>query len=128
VFQYKRTILSYNYANNYTLRICEETLFADPHAYYFTKNFYLVNEINELISNLHSAGLIERVVLAYDRAISVNTFEKQATPSALTYDNMEGFFDLFYYGLSFAFVSFIMETIFGFFKRKQKKIAHSTKF
>lgn len=119
VFSYMTPILYENLINrkNFTLRICRETMHSTLLAFYFTKNFYLVNEINEVLSNFQSAGLIGYVMSKYVSMNSMNKVEKQP-PSALTYDNMEGFFELLYYGFSISFVCFIFEIIFGFINRR----------
>lgn len=89
-------------------------------AFYFTKNFYLVNEFNEVISNCQSAGLIDYVMSKYTKL--TKKIEKQP-PSALSYNNLEGFFELFAYGLILSFLSFILEILFGFMKRRKKKVS-----
>lgn len=107
---------------NFTLRICAESMHSTLLTFYFTKNFYLVNEFNELISNFQSAGLIGYVMSKYVGMSSATKIEKQP-PSALTYENIEGFFELFYYGLGLSIVIFILESILGLIKRREA-LAH----
>ncbi len=112
------TLISVLYENtvqqkNFTLRICKEVMQAHLFVFYFTKNFYLVSEFNELLSSLESAGLIEYRVSKYVPPNSMQRIEQQP-PTALNYSNTEGFFALFYYGCVLALVSFICEIIFGY--------------
>lgn len=104
---------------NFTLRICEEALFRTSHGFYFTKNFYLVSEFDLLIQIFDTAGLIEHTMRKY---VDMNLFKTTGKnpPSVLTYDNIEGFFQLFYYGCAAAIISFMCEIICGNVKLKKE--------
>lgn len=123
VFNYMSAILYENLINqkNFTLRICEETVQTNLFPFYFTKNFYLVNKFNELISNFQAAGLIGHVMSKYVGMNLMSSIEKQP-PSALSYHNIEGFFNLFFFGCALSFVSFISEIIFRTFKQRKGSI------
>lgn len=122
VLNYKSAILYENLINkhNFTLKMCEETMLTGLFPYYFTKNFYLVNEVNELISKFQSAGLIDRIQSKYVGMDSINKIEPKP-PSAFTYNNIKGFFYLFFYGCALALISFIGEIIFAVCKQRRGK-------
>lgn len=117
VFNYMTPVMYDNLINreNFTFRICPETMHTNPFAFYFTKNFYLVNEFNKLISSFQSAGLIDQTMSKYVDMSLMNVKNKQP-PSSLHYKNVRGFFEIMFYGWGLAFVSFVCEIIFKFIK------------
>lgn len=104
---------------NFTLRICEEKMFTSLYTFYFTKNHYIVNELDELISNFQSAGLIDHIASKYVGLDLMNKIEPQP-PLPFTYNNIKGFFYIFFCGCAFALVSFISEHIFAALIIKRK--------
>lgn len=121
VFNYFKPVVYLNLIQqkNSTLRICKESLFTDSFVFYFTKNFYLVSEFNQLIYTFEAAGLIGNVLSKYADSRLGNADQKQP-PSALSYENIEGFFNLFYYGSGLALVSFMCEILFEYMKRRKE--------
>lgn len=121
VFNYKLGILYENLVNqkNFTLKMCEETMFAVLYPYYFTKNHYIVNEFNELISNIQSAGLIDHISSRY---VSLTNKNERSPISAFTYNNIKGFIKLFLCGCAVAFVSFIVEIKVATFAQKRGRM------
>lgn len=99
---------------NYTLRIAGDALFSTSHGFYFTKNFYLVSEFDHLIEIFDGAGLIDLNIRKYVNMNPMKTTGKNPQPSALTYGNIEGFFQLFYYGCAVAIFSFFCEIIYDY--------------
>lgn len=100
---------------NFTFRICKEIFNTNAFVFYFTKNFYLVDEFNELIQSFESAGLIGYTMAKYIDMNLMKIAEKNP-PSALKYGNIEGFFALFYFGCAVALMCFICEIIFEYIK------------
>lgn len=103
---------------NYMFRICKEVLTTNSFVFYFTKNFYLLNEFNELIQIFESAGLIDHITVKYVDMDLLKTNQKHP-PSALKYRNIEGFFTLFYFGCVAALVSFVTEIVCGFVRGRK---------
>lgn len=103
--------------NNFTFRICKEVLITNSFVFYFTKNFYLVNEFDQLIQNFESAGLIDHIRTKYIQMDSMETIRKNP-PTALTYRNIEGFFALYYLGCFLALLSFVCEVLFAYRKKR----------
>ncbi len=95
-------------------------MLSNSFVFYFTKNFYLVSEFNELIFLFESSGLIDYTMSKYVDPNLMRTIQKQP-PSALNYRNIEGFFSLFYYGSVLALVSFICEIFFGYIKQRTRR-------
>ncbi len=120
VFNYLRPVLYDNLLqrNNFTFRICPEAMHDNSFVFYFTKNFYLVDEFNNLIQIFESIGLMDYIM---DKYVDVNSMKSdtKSRPSAFNYSNIEGFFSLFYYGCALAIVSFLFEIVFGYIKRRK---------
>lgn len=91
---------------NYTLRILNEALVSNQIVFYFTKNFFLVDEFNEKISLFKANGLINFWMSRYAGA---NVIKKEDIPTKLTLINMQGTFELFLYGLTVAIILFVNE-------------------
>lgn len=110
VFRYTSVVYYLNRKNkqNYTLNILEEFLLTNQFVFYFSKNFYLVDEINEKISQLKSNGLIEHLQWKYF------TLDKKLKdyPSMLTLENLSGIFKLLAYGLAAAMCALVIELVF----------------
>lgn len=130
VFDYMGTVIYDNYITrkNFTLKICRQVLSTNSFVFYFTKNFYLVDEFNEMIHNFEAAGIINYITSKY---IDINLMDtgQSTLPSALSYQNIAGFFTLFYYGCVLALVSFICEIIFVYVREGnniQRRLKHQS--
>lgn len=123
VFIYLAQVAYGNLINrkNFTLRICKEVMQTNSFAFYFTKNFYLLDEFDDLIERLKCAGLIDYIMAEYMDMSSSKTNEKNP-PSAINYSHIEGFFTLFYYGCALALLSFLLEITFGYMERRQRRL------
>lgn len=121
VFNYLTPVLYDNLIQrkNFTFRICREVLNTNSFVFYFTKNFYLVDEFDQLIQSLESAGLLDFILTKHVDLNLMRTYHKQP-PSALNYNNIEGFFVLFYYGCVLALVSFLCELVFAYLKDRRQ--------
>lgn len=120
VLHYMHPLLYHNLLNrgNFTFRMCKEVVFTNSFVFYFTKNFYLQREFDELLHAFDAAGLIDKIMSKYlDRNLMDNVEEQ--LPSALNYSNTQGMFELYYYGCIVAFVGFICEIIWGHVKGRE---------
>lgn len=122
VFNYLTQVSYDNLINrkNFTLRTCKEVMHTNSFAFYFTKNFYLVDEFDELIDRLKCAGLIDYILSEYMDMNSMKTNQKNP-PSAIKYSHIEGFFSLFYCGCALALLSFLLENFFGYMDQRQRR-------
>lgn len=124
LFEHLGHILYQNVINrkNFTFRICKEVLYTNSYVFYFTKNFYLVGEFDRLIEIFEAAGLIDVMIgkyvnLNYDFN-SINNVERNPSSgvSAISYDNVEGFFILFYCGCVLSTAVFLFEIVYRYIR------------
>lgn len=124
MFTYLSTISYTNLIerHNFTFRICKEVLITNSFVFYFTKNFYLVDEFNQWIDIFYSAGIIEQIAGKYvdKNIIHLMKTTQKNPPSALTYSNVEGFFTIFYCGCFLALISFVFEIFVGCLGERSK--------
>jgi hypothetical protein len=115
VFDYLTIALYTNFLNrkNYTFKICKESLLTNQIVFYFTKNFYLVDEFNNLFGRLKAAGLVEHVLSKYVdmELMDLQDVKKEAT--SLTLENLKGIFQLLTCGLALAVIGFVVEVACG---------------
>lgn len=101
-------------ARNFTLKILNEALVTNQIVFYFTKNFYLVDEVNEKISQFKASGLLNLWMSKY---AAVPEIKSTDTPTSLKVINLQGTFELFVYGLIIATTIFLIEVNVKFFRR-----------
>jgi hypothetical protein len=97
--------------NNYTLKILNEAFFTNQFVFYFTQNFYLVDEVNEKISQFHSSGLINFWMTKY--SIDDHKIRKEF-PSSFTVKKFEGIFEILSFGWFLATGVFILEFLLNY--------------
>jgi hypothetical protein len=124
VFDYLSIALYNNFLNrkNFTVKICRESLVTNLVVFYFTTNFYLVDDVNELIGRLKDAGLIEHVLSKYIDTQLMDYQEAKTSATALTMKNLSGIFQLLIYGLGVAVICFVAELVCGkVLKRRRRR-------
>lgn len=94
---------------NYSLNILSEAFITNQIVFYFSKNFYLVDDINDLTCLLKASGLFNFWMSKY---MSKDQKSMKKIASSLKLIHLKGVFELLIYGLSFAFVVFIAEISF----------------
>lgn len=116
VFNYCITILYSNSLNhkNFTYNILNEALITNEIVFYFTRNFYLVYEINEKVSHLKSGGFINYLMSKY---LSKDFTKKNVLIESLSMKQLHGIFQILMYGLLLALVVFFMEMTWKLFKK-----------
>lgn len=116
VFKHKMPVLYQNFINrhNYTLNICPVTIYTNSFVFYFTQNFYLMQDMNNLIGNFKSAGLIDFIISKYIDPIYVTAFYKKEKqpPTPFEYSRLKGIFKLLFYLLGLSTVTFVSELLF----------------
>ncbi|KAG5682552.1 hypothetical protein PVAND_011897 [Polypedilum vanderplanki] len=122
VFDYFTIVLYNNFLNRkkYSLKICKESLLTNQIVFYFTKNFYLVDEFNDLIGRFKSAGLIDHIMSNYIDMKLLNSIDIKKPATALTLENLEGIFKLLICALLIAILNFLLEIFYGNIKKKKK--------
>ena len=107
VFNYLSSILYINLLNrnNFTYNVLEESLITNEIVFYFSRNFYLVDEINSIISNMKSGGFIHYLRSKYLK----NDFLGNISNLSLSFEQLNGVFQILMYGLMIASFSFVIE-------------------
>lgn len=115
VFRYG-SIVSYNNQvnqQNFTLKVLSESFLTNQFVFYFTKNFYLVDEINEKISHFKSSGLMKHWRSKYTNLIK----KRKELQTSMTLGHLSGVFELLIYGWIATSCVFVIELIFNFARR-----------
>lgn len=108
VFAYHSNVLYLNMINkqNFSYSVLNEAFVTNPVAFYFTKNFYLVEEFNTKISQCKANGLINFWLSKY----ASSTAQKAVDfPSRMTVKHLQGTFEVLLYGLIGALIAFVLE-------------------
>jgi hypothetical protein len=81
-----------------------------PIVIYTTKNFYLVDEINERLTLFSSTGLVN-----FWRYQSINLksirVSEESSPRVLTFESLRGCFEVLFVGCAVASLTFLIELI-----------------
>jgi len=101
-------------SNKQPFIFCRETLIPSFVTAYMPKNFYLLSEINDLVEEMKSNGLLSRFVMKYTKWRQKNVRQSRDGPSKLTIENLTGAFQLLQYTLSLSFVVFLIEILFNY--------------
>lgn len=120
-------ILSQNQEYNFTFKFCKERVMGIPIVMYFKKNFFLIPEINNVIRNLNSAGLIEKWHYNYVDKRYLKENHEPAEPKVITIGHLSGCFQLWMCGCAFAIICFIAELVYHRFAQ-QRKVDRQPKF
>lgn len=90
--------------------ICKEPYSTYPIVIYAKKNFYLIDALNEKISLMQAAGLIEFWYYQdLDIRYLVTTFTEPL--KTLTMKHLGGCFQILFFGLALSFLAFILELL-----------------
>lgn len=129
VFSYLSTTSYTNSINkqNFTLTILNEAVVTSQIVFYFTKNFYLLDEFDQKISQFKANGLIYFWISKHFNSDKMNSNRFKSRQQSLNLQELQGIFVLHFYGLLIAFLVFCLEKIQKQFKRFLKviKIRHS---
>lgn len=125
VFQYITVALYRNQRNfkEFTLKICSEPLMTNHLIFYFRKDFYLIDEVNDRIGIMKSSGIVEYFISKYaDKKFSQVNTENSAGPSKLELHHFEGVIQMWTFGLTISFVSFLIELLMARLKKRRAGI------
>lgn len=98
--------------NNFTFKILNEAFITNQFVFYFSKNFYLVGEINEKISQLKASGFIKVWIKKY----FIDDKKVKEMPSSVKFSEVFGTFELLVFGWIGAVCVFLLELVFKFQK------------
>jgi hypothetical protein len=91
------------------LSVLPEILFALPVAMYFPKNHFLANEVDSKISNLHSAGIIDRLIENY--LVAIPKQSSSPGPKKLNFEQLTGGIYIFLGGCLIGILTFLVEIL-----------------
>lgn len=118
----KVVALHMNQQNSKKLIICKEHFSATPIGIYSTKEFFLLDQINKIIANLNSGGIIEFWFSQHVKS-NVETIEKNSS-KVLLLKHFEGAFSVLFLGVILSCVVFVLESV----KIKLKGVFFKGKF
>ncbi|CRK87192.1 CLUMA_CG000997, isoform A [Clunio marinus] len=127
VFGYHSTISYQNLLNRkeYSVNILQEPLVSNQIVSYFTKNFYMVNEFNEKISQFKASGLINFWISKY---FNEDGEIDQDMASSITLKHFSGIFTIYIYGLICSLIAFIIELISKRTKQRRQVTVRRSRF
>lgn len=119
VFTYLAQALSWNKQNvkNFTLKICHQRFLLNQAVFYFPRDFFLIDEINHLISILSANGVISHLISEYADIDYLNVKQTCFDPSPISLEQISGIFFVLIVCLAVAVFCFILELSFSSLQR-----------
>lgn len=104
---------------NYTLRTCKERFLLNQRVFYFSKDFYLVEEINYQISVLSANGILENIIKEYYDYTFLNVRQDDVSVTPLGIKQLSGILFVSIGCLMACLSVFIVEIIWNKFKQRK---------
>lgn len=113
VFAYLGQALLWNQqsAQNYTLNICKERFMLNQRVFYFSKDSYLIEEMNHHLSALFSNGIVNRLISNYANVAFMSPQKIDLGPKPINLENMSGLFYVWIALLFFSILMFVTEIV-----------------
>ena len=102
--------------------VCKERLMGISVVMFFRKHFFLAPEINKVIGDLISAGLINRIHSNYLDKELLDPKVRNKPPKIMNLSHILGCFQLLASGYFFSFVCFLLEMLAKKFKMRFRRI------
>lgn len=99
--------------------ICKEIFKMIPLVIYSSKNFFLLDAINQKIEVLKASGLIE---FWHFQDVDRRNLKTSEGPKVLTFNHLLGIFEILSYGYAFSFSVFMLEKLFVLTKSGLRKL------
>lgn len=107
VIDYRMLVLLLNERGEDKFTICKENIFSVGGVFLTRKNFFGVKMMNQVMENFKSSGIISHFV---DQQLSAKRTEISVhLPKALTLKQLDGTFQIFFFGLLVACLIFLIE-------------------
>lgn len=121
VFNYLEQVTYLNQINfrNFTYRICKEKFTTNQFVFYFKKNHYLVDEVNEKLELLLQNGVINYIRSSYADVRFQKSDQESSEPKVLTIKHFAGAFMLFGMFCAYSFFVFLLEMLMKFNRLKR---------
>lgn len=129
VFQYITAALYRNQRNfkNFTLKICTEPLMTNHLIFYFRKDFYLIDEVNERIGIMKSSGIVEYFISKYADKKFKQVSSDSTGPSKLELHHFIGVYQMWSFGLALSFLTFLVELTIARLTKRRRKLKERAK-
>lgn len=112
VFNYLDQILYANQINkNFSFHVCKERFTTNHFVFYFKRNHYLVDEINNQIELMLTNGMIQRFRSKYADLKFASPIREYVGPKLLTLEHFNGVFRIFAVCSIIAIIIFLFELI-----------------
>lgn len=93
------------------VNICKDTFFKIPAVFHTKKNFYLIEEFNENIKKMQTAGLIDYWISQYIDDGTLKEEKEFNDPKVLTFYNLLGCFQILIIGHIASLIVFFFELV-----------------
>ena len=112
-------ILSQSNEYNFKFKFCKERVMGIPIVIYFKKNYFLIPEINNVIRNLNSAGLVEKWHYNYIDKQYLKEDDVSTGPKVITFEHLIGCFQLWACGCVIGVICFLGEIFYHRFSKRR---------
>lgn len=102
---------------SFVLKVCMEELMTVNIVMYFPKHYYLREAINEKLSELLTAGLLQHSIKKYADTKYFNMASKGTGPTKLNVTHLFGIFNIWLIGCAIAIIIFTIEIFISNVKR-----------
>lgn len=109
--------------NNFSFHISNEYLKTSPVVFYFPKNSFLVDVVDEKMGLLKTAGLIDFWISKHMDLKYIKGRATETKPSRLSFQKLRGIFIIWLIGCLFGFIVFITEFLLKFISNNKLSVA-----
>jgi hypothetical protein len=99
------------YHKSFTLKVCKEQLFTVNIVMYFPKNFYLREAIDQKLSELSTAGLLQYHIQKSAEMKFFRMTNEQKGPKKLNIHHLVGVLNIWMMGCALSVVTFFLEIV-----------------
>lgn len=113
VFSYLDQLIYLNEQNykNFSYHISKEIFLMSHFVFYFAKNHYLVDEVNERLNLMLTGGIIQHIRSQYTSSVFKNAWEEAKGPKQLKIKHFIGALRLLFMFNLLAFIVFLLEIL-----------------
>lgn len=124
VFAYFGEALLWNKlsAQNHSLLMCKERLLLNQRVFYFAKDFYLVEEVNQQLTMIASNGILEHLLSTYIDYEFLNVKSVDLGPLPLNIESISGIFYVAGALCLSSLIVFVAEIFHFYCKKQQRKV------
>lgn len=130
VFVYLGEALLWNKlsAKNHSLLVCKERLLLNQRVFYFPKDFYLVEEVNQQLSMIAANGILEHLLSIYIDYGFLNVKSVDHGPLPLDVESISGIFYVAGVLYLISLITFVAEILYFYCKTKLRAVDERPSF